>query len=581
MMTGNQLACATLERLGVKHIFGLPGSQNLGFFEALRASQIRTVLTSSETGAGFAANGYYRASGRVGVFTTIPGPGFMLALTPLAEARDDSAAVLYLVSAPAERRKFALQAVDQPAIAAPLVKRIFLVERAAELASVIADAYNLALGGEPGPVMVQIAKSLWSESGEDDQGSIATTARIKCLANSAEIETLLNLLVPSQRPVIYAGQGCNDAPIALIRLAERLGAPVVMTRSARGVIPMDHRLALAFDFNGNGAHQFNELLHASDLVLVLGCKLGHNGSAGFSLDFPREKLVHIDSSAEVLGANYPCRAQIQADVPAMLEQLVENITRIAERSCWADSLIAKFQEWESAEAGEQTIEPVLSGTTSKAVASFFRVLRNTLPADACVVTDTGTHQVLTTRYFKSMIPRGLIVPADFQSMGFGLPAAIGAKLALGDRPVIAIIGDGSIGMCGMELLTIAREKLRLLVVVFNDGALGQIRQQQLAQFGHAHASLLRCLSLQSLAEATGVKYFCLQGDAEGILRQAFETDGPALLEVVIRDSAEMKISAIKGRVRAEIRSKLNDSALLWLRNRRKARKAARKSSQDN
>jgi len=180
-----------------------------------------------------------------------------------------------------------------------------------------------------------------------------------------------------------------------------------------------------------------------------------------------------------------------------------------------------------------------------------------------------------------MIPRGLIIPADFQSMGFGLPAAIGAKFALGDRPVIAIIGDGSIGMCGMELLTIAREKLRLLVVVFNDGALGQIRQQQLAQFGHAHATLLRCLSLQSLAEATGVKYFCLQGDAEGILRQAFETDGPALLEVVIRDSAEMKISAMKGRVRAEVRSKLNDSARLWLRNRRKAMKVARKSSEDD
>ena len=578
MFTGNQIACATLERLGVTHIFGLPGSQNLGFFEALRVSRIRTILMSSETGAGFAANGYYRASGRVGVFTTIPGPGFALALAPLAEARADSAAVLYLVPSPESRRKFALQSIDQLTIAAPLVKRTFEFERAADLPSILTDAYELALGGEPGPVMVQVAKSVWSETVERDQAATTEPPHIRSLPNPTEIEALLHLLLTSERPVIYAGQGCDDAAVALVRLAERLGAPVVMTRSARGVMPMDHRLSLAFDFNSSGADRFNELLRASDLILVLGCKLGHNGSAGFSLDFPREKLVHIDASAEVLGANYVCKMQVQADVPALLKELIEKSVQIPNRTFWGEPLVSKFRKMDRAEVGETTIEPVLSGTTPNTIAAFFRALRNLLPPDACVVTDTGNHQVLTTRYFKSMVPRGLIIPTDFQSMGFGLPAAVGAKLAVGARRVIAIIGDGSMAMCGMELLTIAREKLPILVIVFNDRALGQIRQQQLVQFGHSHATVLQRLSLKSLAEATGAKYFCLEGDMEATLRQALETDGPTLLEIVIRDSTEMKVGAMKGLMRAEIRSKLNESILLWLRKRRKTTKSARKRS---
>lgn len=578
MVTGNQLACATLERLGVTHIFGLPGSQNLGFFEALRISRIRTILMSSETGAGFAANGYYRSSGRVGVFTTIPGPGFTLALTALAEARADSAAVLYLVAAPERLRKFALQSIDQLTIAAPVLKRTFEVERAADLPSILTDAYEFALEGEPGPVMVQLAKWVWSETVEHDFAAITESPRIRPLPNPIEIEALLRLLLTSERLVIYAGQGCHDAPVALLRLAERFGAPVVMTRSARGVVPMDHRLALAFDFNSGGADQFNELLRASDLILVLGCKLGHNGSAGFTLEFSPEKLVHIDCSAEVLGANYACKMQIQADVPAVLKELIEKSTHLPDRPFWADSLVAKFRKTERAEVGETAIEPVLSGTTPNTIAAFFLALRNVLPADACVVTDTGNHQVLTTRYFKSMIPRGLIIPTDFQSMGFGLPAAVGAKLAVGARRVIAIVGDGTMAMCGMELLTIAREKLRILVIVFNDRALGQIRQQQLAQFGHAHATALQCLSLKSLAEATGAKYFCLKGDMESTLRQVLETDGPTLLEVVIRDSTEMKVSAMKGLMRAEVRSKLSDSVLLWIRKGRKTAKFAREPS---
>jgi acetolactate synthase-1/2/3 large subunit len=483
----------------------------------------------------------------------------------LAEARDDSAAVLYLVSGPAERRKFALQSLDQLAIAAPLVKRAFAVEHVADLESMITKAYGFALEGEPGPVMIQVPKPVWTEMTALESAESIVISSATPSPNTQQLKTLLELLPAVQRPIIYAGQGCNDAAAALVRLAERLAAPVVMTRSARGIVPMDHPLALAFDFNSNGAQAFNELLAASDLILVLGCKLGHNGSAGFSLDLSREKLVHIDSCAQVLGTNYPCKVQIQADVSDVLKQVVEQMAEVPQRACWADSLIARFRKRGRAEIGKDAIEPLIAGTTPNTLAAFYHALRNTLPANACLVTDTGNHQVFTTRYFKSLVPRGLIIPTDFQSMGFGLPAAIGAKFAVGDRRVVAIVGDGSIAMCGMELLTIAREKLRMTVIVFNDRALGQIRQQQLAQFGHAHATNLNCLSLQSLAEAVGAEYFCLSGDAQGILHRAFRTDGLTLIEVLIEDSMDMKMSAAKGLARGQLRSKLNAPAFSWVK----------------
>src|SRR5207248_1842916 len=213
------------------------------------------------------------------------------------------------------------------------------------------------------------------------------SASPRTLPSEQQLNALVELLQASRRPLIYAGQGCSDAPADLISLAERFGAPVVMTRSARGVMPMDHLLALAFDFNAEGFIQFNELLDASDLILVLGCKLGHNGSSGFQLRLAPEKLVHADASREVLGASYPCRIALQCDVPAVLKQVVERTAGIARRDPWAQRLIALMQRPAKAEIGNDSVEPVIKGATPKTVAGFFQVLRKTPPREACVVTD--------------------------------------------------------------------------------------------------------------------------------------------------------------------------------------------------
>lgn len=567
---GGELICEALENLGVEHVFGIPGTQNISFFEALRRSHVRTVLASHEAGAGFMANGYFRASGRVGVFTTIGGPGFTNALTPLAEARDDSAAVLYIVKAPPEGiQRFRLQALDQVTIAGSIVKAVFTVCTPDHAERIIREAHETALAGEPGPVMVQVtsaaltgcvdAASTYRERAVDKKRTTATLDRSK-------LNSIVALLRSAQLPVIYAGQGCNAASDKLIRLAESIQAPVIMTRSGRGVVPMDHPLSLAFDYNGNGADGCNAALAAADLILVLGCKLGHNGTAGFRIHFPPEKTVHVDACAEVLGANDEASVALQADVATVLSVLLDKRAEFETSDrAWTDAELEKWRTSQSAEWGEALAEPKFSTVPGGTAKNLFEALRRILPRDAIVVTDSGLHQVLTFRYWRSLCPTGIIAPSDFQSMGFGLPAAIGAKLACPDREVIAIIGDGGLAMSGMELMTAVREGLQIGVILFNDGALGQIRFQQLSAYGKAHATTLGHPDFAGLAQAMGANHCRLEGPPEMTLRKALAGRGVKVIEVPVEDSAAVHIARIKGVTRRAATAVGAKDALRWLK----------------
>lgn len=569
--SGSKLICKALESLGVTHVFGIPGTQNVTFFEALRRSHMRTVLATHEGGAGFMANGYYRASGRVGVFTTIGGPGFTNALTPLAEARDDSAAVLYIVKAPPEGAEaFRLQDLDQATIAASIAKAVFTISAPEHAALVICEAHSTALADEPGPVVVQVTSGALN-------GSVNAAAAYDLSApfalpetspiDTANLDSIVALLRSARRPVIYAGQGCNRASDKLIEFAELVNAPVIMTRSARGVVPMDHRLALAFDYNTNGAAGCNALLAAADLVFVLGCKLGHNGSAGFRIQFPPDKTVRVDASTKVLRANYPGAVEICADVAYCLSALLARRSEFSHsRRAWTDADLATWRNPIAAEWGDGPAEPKFPTSPDRSAKHLFDMLRRALPPDAIVVTDSGLHQVLTFRHWRSFCPAGIIAPTDFQSMGFGIPAAIGAKLACPDRHVVAIVGDGGFAMTGMELLTAVRENLQLSVIVFNDGALGQIRVQQFSNFGVAHATTLFNPGFSLFAESIGAAYVLLDSPSKS---DALNRSGVTLCEVPIEDSMAIKTTRAKGTVRRTATAVGGAGALRWLKSLRK------------
>ena len=568
--SGAELICDALQRAGVDCVFGLPGTQNVPLYEALRTSALRTVVATHELSAAMMANGYFRASGRAAALVTIPGPGFTWALTGVAEATLDSAALLHLVGSPATTpgARFQLQALDQAALARPLVKAIHRIEHVRDMAGVLAAAHAQALAGEPGPVLVEIAQALLDARGptssvlSDNMPSEHPTP----LAWRSDVDAATHTLATARRCVIFAGQGSHAAASLLLQLAETLSAVVVTTTSGRGVVAEDHPLSLGFELGDNGAGTLNALIEASDVVLAIGCKFSHNGSHGFRLRIPTDKLIHVDASVDVLGANYPARLAICADARTFLASVLAQLDQHAQRPPgFSAGEIARLREQGHAEgASDLLVEPRIHGTDSGKPEAFFAALRRAMPRASCLVTDSGRHQVLTRRHFRVLHPRGLITPTNLQSMGFGIGAAIGACLADPARPVVALIGDGGLAMSGLELLTAVRERLRLTVIVFVDGAYGLIRDQQLAAAGRSHGTEFSGPDCAALAAAVGAAHVRLRGDADAVLSAALASNGVTLVEVALGDTLPMHWMRAKSVAR---NTPLGRIAKSWLRRR--------------
>ena len=555
--SGNEILCAALEALGGRHVFGLPGTQNVPLFDALRRSRLRTVVPTHELAASFMAGAYYRACGRVGVLVTIPGPGFTYALTGLAEARLDSAAVIHLVGAPASGpgRAFNLQAIDQHRIVEPLVKRVIDVQNAADIAGAVAEAYTTALEGEPGPVVVMLSAEALSGT-----ATFEPPATMHAAAASVDSDVVLRVVArlrDARRVLLYVGQGARDAADEVRLLAERIAAPVATTPSGRGTLPEDHPLALGFEAMRTGPEALNAMMAEADAVVILGAKLGHNGTAGFSLQFPRDRTVHVDADANVPGANYEVAEAVQAAVKPFLTALLAHDLGPSVSRGWDAAALADSRRRQR-DAGVRAGEPRIDGTSDGTPAALFAELQSRLPRDAIVVTDTGRHQQLTRRYYDVLSSGGLLFPSDLQSMGFGLPAAIAAKLAAPDRAVVAIIGDGGFLMSGFELATAVRERVPIIVIVFSDGAYGQIRDHQLVEYGRTHGVTMGRVPVAEIARALGCD--CLPLATVPPNRWS-HPEGVLVVEVVAGDSAGMRAERAKAMVRGAARGVLGPTLL--------------------
>ena len=307
--------------------------------------------------------------------------------------------------------------------------------------------------------------------------------------------------------------------------------------------------------------EVNTLVDAADLVLALGWRGSSNATSRFRLRIPAEKLVRVDASAEVLAA-LPARCVLQADVPRLLEALtarLEGVTR-TERG-WTDAQLLDSRKRTSAASQPAGAEPRVAGLSPSA---FFAALREAMPEEAVLVTDSGLHQMLARRYFTVLSARGLLVPTDLQSMGFALPAAIGAKLARPERPVVVLLGDGGLLMTAMEMLTARRLGLSLTVLVLTDGRLGLIHQEQIRRFGHTHGTSLLLPDLPLLAGALGVRHVTLADrDVEGPLRRCLREPGIHLVEVPVEDTLALRAVAGRSRLRAS-RSRLGRLLDRWL-----------------
>lgn len=553
-MTGLDRLCRTLRDLGVRHVFGLPGTQNAELFSVLPDHSIRPILPTNETSAAFMANGYGRVSGRVAVLATIPGPGFTYSFPGLAEARLDSAPVLLLTGTPATGggTRFQHQRIDQAGLAGRLVKEVVEIGSAPEMEPGVRRAYAAALEGEPGPVMVHVAPAALDGSVPERTGEPGAES-VTGVDSREWANELGRRVAAARRPVVFAGAGALGSAEAVRELVDRLGCPVFSTVSGRGVVPEDHPGALGFDPDRGRVEELNELLEGADLILALGCKLSHNGTAGFRLELPPEKLIHVNTDPEALGPNYPAGLPIEASVEDALAAVLSELAP-GSGPRWAEDELASWKA--TINSPTAATEPRFHGVEDGSARGFFSALRAALPRDGVVVTDAGLHQYLTRRYYTVLEPGGLMTPTDFQSMGFGLPAALGAKLGAPDRPVVALLGDGGFLFAAMDLLCAVREEIPVVVVVFNDGFLNLIRLQQLRGHGRPSAVELLNPDLPTLAAALGVEYRLVDGDPEGTLRGALETGSPSLVELRVGDSPGIRRLKRRGAARHLVRKTL-------------------------
>lgn len=549
--TGAEAVVAALRQVGAGCAFGLPGTQNLAIVEALRRAGLRFVVPTSEHSAAMMANGYYRASGQPGVLLTIPGPGFTWALTGIAEAALDSAALVHITSAPAKvpGQHFQLQAIDQAEMARPITRKVISIDRADDAFADIIEAWRACRQGEPGPVLVQVAGHAWDEP--------VSTARPMADAPPAgtppDLHAVAARLRSAPRCVLLLGQGCADAADAATRLAERLGAVVVTTTSGRGIVSEDHPLSLGFALSSNASSTLNHLIEASDVVLAIGCKFSHNGSRGFRLRVPPEKLVHIDASPAVIGANYPASLAIRGDAHACIKALLNALGPSEPSGGFRPEEIGAWRARCAQEKTRGHLEPAIHGVVDGTPAAFFAALRAALPRASHLVTDSGRHQQLACRYFEVRCPRGLVTPTNLQSMGFGISAAIGAKLAQPTRPVVALMGDGGLAMSGLELLTAVRARLDLTVIVFVDGQYAAIRDQQLVNYGHAPGTEFTGPDCAAFAAAIGARHVRLEGNVESTLGDAVASTGVTIVEVAVGDSLPIRWARIKASAKSRAR----------------------------
>ncbi len=529
-----------LKRCNAGAAFGLPGSPNHCLFQRLRGSDPRLVVPTHELAAAFMAGTYGRIDGRPGILLTIPGPGFAFALPGIAEAWQDSAPLVHIVGAapsgPHERHRH--QALDQNAIARTMTKAMFAVADPARLGETVCAAFETARDGEPGPVIVQLGEA-----------AEATSTRTIPTVQTADAAAVWARIATARKPVLMVGQGCAAAAATIRAYVDRTGTPVLCTPSGRGVVSEHSPWNLGYDTLRGTTEQLNAVLAEADLVIAVGARLAFNGTAGFGLKLPPQRLVHVDANPANLNAVYPAAATAVAraqDFFAMPPSLTVS------RSSWTQASVANWRTRIST-AHDGQAEPLIAGGTPQA---FFATLREQLPDTALLVTDSGLHQVMARRYYEVREPHGLLLPTDLQSMGFGLPSALAARLAAPTRPVVALMGDGGMMMSAMELATAVREHIDLTVIVFNDGYLNQIRVQQLADTGRDHGVTLPVIDFQALAAAVGANYLaCEPGDLTA-LAGAGRASGVTLIDVPVTDSRAISVGATKSRVKSYVRRAL-------------------------
>ena len=531
-LSGAEIVIACLKEQGVDTVFGYPGGAILNIYDALykHSDEIHHVLTSHEQGAAHAADGYARASGKVGVCLATSGPGATNLVTGIASAYMDSSPVVAITCNVANPilGKDSFQEIDIAGISMPITKYNFIVKDVTELAGVLRRAFRIARSGRPGPVLVDITKDVTAAETEYEPKSIAV-ASMQELPVTEKLTEAISLLRAAKKPCIMAGGGAilSEAAPALKRFAHKLDAPVCCTLMGQGAFDQNDTLYTGM-VGMHGTKTSNYTVSDCDLLVVVGARFSDRVAGSPKQFAAKAKILQIDIDEAEVNKNIHVAAALIGDAGQILSCLAESLEQQHHRE-WL-SEISRRKEQFPLQVGE--------GLTGPRV---IRELDALTPDDAIIVTEVGQHQMWAAQHYCYRSPRTYLTSGGLGTMGFGLGAAIGAQSAMPERVVVNVAGDGCFRMNMNELATVAREELPLIELIVNNHALGMVRQWQTLFYEKRYSStvLRDHVDYCKIAEAMGIRAYCVTSVEElrAALSEAVASRKPAVLDVCI-DSDE-------------------------------------------
>jgi len=535
-MTGAKALMESLKAEGVKHIFGIPGGAILPIYDALYDErEIRHILVRHEQGAAHAADGYARASGKAGVCMTTSGPGATNLTTGILNAYMDSSPVVALSGqVPGQLLGTdAFQEADMLSVMLPITKHNFIVRSAAEVPSIVRLAFKIATTGRPGPVHIDFPKDTQTDKADVEiPAEVEYPRPLQLEPDPAEVRMALDLLTKAEQPLIFAGGGVvwSGASAELVALAELLGAPVVTSLMGKGTIPEDRPLALGM-LGMHGRVAANLAITECDAMLAVGVRFDDRATGDLRYFAPKAKIVHIDIDPVEIGKLVRVDVPIIADAKRALATLIRGLKERARRGRPSEWL-AKVEGLRRELAPRMDYDEVPIKPQR-----VIKELMEVLDENAIITTEVGQCEMWAAHYFVARKPRHFIASGGLGTMGFGFPAAMGAKVARPECDVVDVAGDGSFLMNSQELATVVANGINVVVVILNNRYLGMVKQWQDLFFEKRRSAvyLNETPDFAKLAEAYGAwgDRATRPGEVAPKLKEALRCGKPAVLDVLI------------------------------------------------
>jgi len=563
-MTGAQILCESLVAEGVEVIFGFPGGVVLPLYDVFpQYPQLRHILVRHEQGAAHAADGYARVTGKVGVCLATSGPGATNLVTGIANAYLDSAPMVAITGQVAKPfiGKDAFQEIDITGITLPITKHNYLVLDVDSLARTVKEAFYLARTGRPGPVLIDIPRDVFIEQTEFHYPNKVNLPGYKPTmeGHPAQIKKAAKLINEAQRPVVIAGRGIiiSRAYDELKKLAEAAQLPVVSTLLGIGCFPESH--ALSYGMLGmHGMAYANMAVDAADLVIAIGMRFDDRATGKVSGFAPHAHIIHIDIDPAEIGKNIRVDVPIVGDVKMVLSTLNKLIIP-TERIDW----VKQLDEW-------RREHPLISIRDTKSLLPQYVInkIYETTHGEAIIVTGVGQNQMWAAQHYCYNRPNSLISSGGLGTMGFELPAAMGAKIGSPDDTVWCMAGDGGFQMTIQELATIVQEQAAVKIAILNNGYLGMIKQWQELFYGRRYvASPLTCPDFLKIAEAYGLPALRVTRKEEVVpaIEQAMEHQGPFLIDFMVDPDENVYPMVLPGATLAEVLEAPKEEVTIWPR----------------